>query len=129
MKKQIFFCLASSILFLGCNQNATNTYKNEVCIVNENIFSGVEPNCKNGQVFYFQPSQLMNKQIPIVVSTYFCDFKFPIVQNEGGVTCVYKRKFNVATIQQPAQVQQNNNQQNTQTEQPTQQNNTQKTNK
>lgn len=125
MKKQIFLSLILSIVFLGCTQNAKNVYKNEVCLVNDTIFNGVEPNCKEGEVFYFQPNQLMNKQVPIVVSTYFCDFNFPIVQNEGGVTCVYKRKYNTPIVQQAVKTNEQTNIQQQNNSQQAQNNNTQ----
>ncbi len=95
MKKKIVFIVLLGILSIGCVDSQIKPYKNEVCVADISIFTGVEPPCKEGQVFSFLPQRWGNEQNPILVSTYFCDFNFPIVQNKAGVTCVYKRRFNI----------------------------------
>lgn len=68
-----------------------------VCVADMSIFAGTEPKCEEGQIFSFQPNRWGNQQLPILVTSYFCDFNAPIVQNESGVACVYKRRYNAQT--------------------------------
>lgn len=91
-----YILIAVFALMLGGCLNEKSAYTNEVCIADTSILGGVEPSCKEGQIFSFQPQSWGNEQIPITISTYFCDFNYPIVQNRAGVSCVYKRRFNVA---------------------------------
>ena len=93
MKKYIFLVAILGFTMSGCLDNAKSSYKNEVCVASFELLSGVSK-CKDGQVLSFQPQRWGNEQLPIIVSTYYCDFNYPIVQNKAGVTCVYKRRFN-----------------------------------
>lgn len=45
--------------------------------------------CKEGQILLFRPARWGNEQLPITVSSVFCDFNHPIVWNNGGVSCVF----------------------------------------
>lgn len=94
MKKALFLGAAIALVLglLGCKDEGVS-YKNEVCKADMTIFGGVEPKCKDGQIFLFQPNRWGNAQIPIIVATYFCDFNAPIVHNESSVSCVYKRRY------------------------------------
>lgn len=44
--------------------------------------------CKPGDLVMFLPSRFGNAQLPLVASALLCDFRFPIVYNEGGIVCV-----------------------------------------
>jgi len=46
-------------------------------------------NCKNDDVMIFTTAFNGSKGLPIAVSGAFCNFKYPIVYNETGVTCVF----------------------------------------
>ncbi|WP_172231996.1 hypothetical protein [Campylobacter canadensis] len=91
MKKNILTLITLALFFCACS----NEYKNEVCVIDDSVFSDIEPNCKDAQVLSFRPNSWGNKQIPILISTYFCDFNYPIVQNESCLACIYKRRFDV----------------------------------
>ncbi len=102
MKKVVFasVLLAFVSSFVACKEGGESgkiSYKNEVCVADMSIFAGTEPKCEEGQIFSFQPNRWGNQQLPILVASYFCDFNAPIVQNESGVACVYKRKYNAKT--------------------------------
>lgn len=96
MKKIVFTSvfLAFVSTFVACNESGGISYKNEVCLADMSVLAGIEPKCKEGQIFSFQPNRWGNQQLPIYVVSYFCDFNAPIVQNESGVVCVYKRRYN-----------------------------------
>lgn len=93
MKKHLILVAILGFITSGC-LDKSKSYTNEVCVADIKIMGGLEPNCKEGQVFSFRPQRWGNEQMPILVSTYFCDFNYPIVQNNGGVACIYKRKYN-----------------------------------
>ena len=102
MKKVVFasVLLAFVSIFVACKESGESgkiSYKNEVCVADMSIFAGTEPKCEEGQIFSFQPNRWGNQQLPILVTSYFCDFNAPIVQNESGVACVYKRRYNAQT--------------------------------
>lgn len=96
MKKIVFTSvfLALVSIFVACNESGSVSYKNEVCLADMSVLAGIESKCKEGQIFSFQPNRWGNQQLPIYVVSYFCDFNAPIVQNESGVVCVYKRRYN-----------------------------------
>lgn len=104
MKSTKFFkgILATFVLLTitACNDEQSATYKNEVCVADLKLYAVGETNCKDGQIFFFKPERWGNEQMPIEIATYFCDFNFPIVYNKGGVSCVYKRKYD---MQKPIQ--------------------------
>lgn len=45
--------------------------------------------CKEGQLAVFMPNRWGNEQYPIHASSQFCDFRYQIVYNNSGVTCIY----------------------------------------
>lgn len=114
MKKYLSLALILG-LFTACNEPKEDkkAYKNEACTIGNEVFNGVEPDCKDGQVFSFQPNSWGNELRPIIITTYFCDFAYPIVQNNAGVTCIYKRRFDAP---KPNQTQEKPQQENTQKE-------------
>lgn len=91
MKKLLWVALLATVL-TGCQEQ--KRYRNEVCTAGSEILNGQEPNCKEGQILSYLPNRWGNEQLPILVSTYFCSLKHPIVQNNSGVVCVYERRFN-----------------------------------
>ena len=78
MKKIVFTSvfLAFVSIFVACNENGSISYKNEVCLAGMSVLAGIEPKCKEGQIFSFQPNRWGNQQLPIYV------------------VCVYKRRYN-----------------------------------
>lgn len=87
MKKMmtITLCVILGLLTAGCN----TSYKSEICLIQSDKETNI---CKDGQIALFLPQQWGNPQIPLSVSAAICDFNFPIVQNESGVTCVFKKR-------------------------------------
>jgi len=74
---------------MGCNAEPTTTpiINGAVCDINE-LDQGWDK-CKEGQVLAFLPSSWGNEQLPIIATAFYCDFHHPIVQNNGGVSCVF----------------------------------------
>lgn len=44
--------------------------------------------CKEGQLAFFAPATFGNEQLPLLVTAHYCDFRYPVVHNTGGVVCV-----------------------------------------
>lgn len=45
--------------------------------------------CREGQLAWFMPPRWGNDQLPIMFVAAVCDFRHPVVWNNGGVACVY----------------------------------------
>ena len=67
MKKIVFTSvfLAFVSTFVACNESGGVSYKNEVCLADMSALAGIEPKCKEGQIFSFQPNRWGNQQLPI----------------------------------------------------------------
>lgn len=61
--------------------------QDKLCVVQSG--DDAKASCKEGQILLFRPARWGNEQLPITVSSVFCDFNHPIVWNDGGVTCVF----------------------------------------
>lgn len=44
--------------------------------------------CKEGQLGFFAPASFGNDQLPLLVVSRYCDMRYQVVQNNGGVVCV-----------------------------------------
>jgi hypothetical protein len=81
--------MVMAIVLAGCNADATTTpiVNGPVCEI-DNIVQGWDQ-CKEGQVIAFLPSSWGNEQFPLLATALYCNFHHPIVQNNGGVVCVF----------------------------------------
>lgn len=90
MKKILVFA-AMSMMLSGCLEKVESTDKtvsqDSSCYFQE--FKNAKTNCKNGQIAIFAPSNWGNDQLPIYAASNFCDYRYSIVQNNGGVSCVF----------------------------------------
>ncbi|MGB7651082.1 MAG: hypothetical protein WBL62_07815 [Gallionella sp.] len=89
MKKVILISTALSLLLVGCAEksSSTNVAQDSACYFMD--IDSAKTSCKNGQVAVFAPSRWGNEQLPIYAASNFCDFRFSIVQTNGGVSCVF----------------------------------------
>jgi hypothetical protein len=89
--------MTGAILLSGCNSDAktaavpkadkTPIVNGPLCEIND-LNQGWDT-CKEGQTLAFLPSTWGNEQLPIIATALYCDFHHPIVQNNGGVVCIY----------------------------------------
>lgn len=92
MKKVIAVIALASAALTGCldkdeaASKSANIQK-ESCRFME--LENASTSCKEGQVALFMPGRWGNEQYPIVAASQFCDFRYQIVYNNGGVTCIY----------------------------------------
>jgi hypothetical protein len=61
---------------------------NELCAIFDIDAMG---NCKPGSKIMFLPLRWGNDQLPIVAVGRYCDLNYPVVWNNGGVTCIRAR--------------------------------------
>lgn len=91
-KNQIIFVLAISVLLSGCFESGGSASNQLVSQSASCIFSAVndaKKECKNGQVAVFMPGQWGNEQLPIYAASIFCDYRYSIVHDKGGVSCIF----------------------------------------
>jgi len=53
------------------------------------VVSNVPDRCKEGQLSWFAPDSWGNDQLPLKFAAFSCDYRYPIVWNNGGVSCIY----------------------------------------
>jgi hypothetical protein len=89
MKKVILITAALSLLLVGCEGKSIspNVAQDSACYFMD--IDSAKTSCKNGQVAVFAPSRWGNEQLPIYAASNFCDFRFSIVQTNGGVSCIF----------------------------------------
>ncbi len=89
--KNIFVVTAISLMLSGCFDSGTSgsqsVSQSDSCVFSE--VKDARKECKNGQVALFVPRQWGNEQFPILAASVFCDYRYSIVQNNGGVSCIY----------------------------------------
>lgn len=89
-KLKNFSILALSSGFLmGCDSQLSIDQQN-ICMVDQAGYDTVSATCKEGQKVLFIPDVFGNKQMPIVFAGIYCDMRYQVVHNEGGVACVFK---------------------------------------
>ena len=54
------------------------------------VVFGTNLPCQAGQKTAFLPRQFGNDQLPIMFAAKFCDLRYQIVWNPGGVVCIYR---------------------------------------
>lgn len=72
----------------ACQQQVGGPAQTTICESSEVM--PAEGKCKDGDVFAFLPDVFGNEQLPVVAAAINCDFRYPIVQTKGGVSCIYK---------------------------------------
>lgn len=94
MKKVFIIAAFASLALTGCLENAKEpapvketTIQKEMCMFNE--IDKAATRCKEGQLAVFLPAFFGNEQLPIFAASQFCDYRYQIVYNNGGVSCVY----------------------------------------
>lgn len=46
-------------------------------------------NCKDGELAYYKPESARSGQAILNVAAAYCDIRYQVLQNEGGVLCVF----------------------------------------
>lgn len=87
--KLVSILALSSGLLMGCDPQLSIDQQN-ICMVDQAGYDSVSANCKEGQKVLFIPDVFGNKQMPIVFAGIYCDMRYQVVHNEGGVACVFK---------------------------------------
>lgn len=87
--KMLFTVGATMGLLMGSDSQLSIDQQN-LCMVDQAGYENVAANCKEGQKVLFIPDVFGNKQMPIVFAGMYCDLKYQVVHNEGGVACVFK---------------------------------------
>ncbi|MEQ1526016.1 MAG: hypothetical protein ABL911_04635 [Gallionella sp.] len=91
--KTVFLLAGVSVMLGGCFEKpATDAEKASLsqdasCVFSE--LSDAKTSCKNGQVAMFAPQRWGNEQLPIYAASSFCDYRYTVVQNNGGVSCIF----------------------------------------
>ena len=76
-------CISGQVYALGFGGG----FQSNICHVKDGDEAATK--CESGDVILFQPSSFGNVQLPIIISSAFCDYEHPIVYNEGGVSCIF----------------------------------------
>jgi len=94
--------ISASILLAGCNhgdkQERNPSERNQdgqtkLCQVSDmTALFGEKLACEPGQTVAFLPNSFGNEQIPILFAAKFCDIRYSVVYNPGGVVCIYQPK-------------------------------------
>lgn len=63
--------------------------QSQLCVANDDAEAS---KCTPGQLIFFRPTRWGNEQLPLTVAALYCDFSHQIVQNNGGVVCVFTDK-------------------------------------
>ncbi len=95
MNKVIGLIALASVALTGCldkddvpgKSAAIATIQNESCRFVD--LEQASTRCKEGQLAIFMPNRWGNEQYPIHAASQFCDFRYQIVYNNSGVTCIY----------------------------------------
>jgi hypothetical protein len=91
MKKVIAVIALASVALTGCLDKdefgKSGNIQKESCMFNE--LGKASTSCKEGQLAVFLPGSWGNEQYPILAASQFCDFRYQIVYNNGGVSCIY----------------------------------------
>jgi hypothetical protein len=92
--------ISASILLAGCNQGDKQERKpsernqdgqTKLCQVSDlAVLFGEKLACEPGQKVAFLPNSFGNEQIPILFAAKFCDIRYSVVSNPGGVVCIYQ---------------------------------------
>lgn len=72
----------------SCQQQVSGPSQTTICESSE--LMPAQGTCKDGDVFAFLPDVFGNEQLPVMAAAMSCDFRYPIVQTKGGVSCIYK---------------------------------------
>ncbi len=85
--KRAFAVVVMSAMLTGCFEGAASVSQDSSCVFTQT--DDAIKQCKNGQVAVFLPMQWGNDQLPVAAASSFCDYRFQIVQNNGGVSCIF----------------------------------------
>ncbi|MFZ5500739.1 MAG: hypothetical protein ACOY58_02350 [Candidatus Micrarchaeota archaeon] len=89
MKKTAGAVAAMAVFGLtACQQQVNSPAQKTICESTE--LMPAQGTCKDGDVFAFLPDVFGNEQLPVMAAAMSCDFRYPIVQTKGGVSCIYK---------------------------------------
>lgn len=81
----VFAMLATAFL-LGCSgQSGVLPPPEQMCRI-ASLDDKID--CERGDLIVFAPNFFGNKQLPVIASSRLCDFRYSIVQTDGGVACV-----------------------------------------
>ncbi|MEI7843879.1 MAG: hypothetical protein WCI39_12720 [Gallionellaceae bacterium] len=101
MKKVIAATVIATLALTGClgkEDAKTPINQKETC-----MFSQIgSATCAEGQLALFTPNSWGNEQLPLYAASVFCDFNHPVVQNNGGVLCVFTKQ-RIKAEEKPAQ--------------------------
>jgi hypothetical protein len=71
-------------------QNETIDAQDQLCETHS--WQEAAGKCKEGQIVSVLPNRWGNEQFPLVMASVVCNFNKTIVQNSGGVVCVFTKK-------------------------------------
>jgi hypothetical protein len=90
LKSMFVLGLALAITTLsGCSKFDSSINPSSLCEVTSWDREAAAQACKPGQKVVFLPNRWGNEQIPIMFAAINCDPRYPAVQNNGGVICIY----------------------------------------
>ena len=89
-KKLFTLGLAMSLIALsGCSKPDSAINPSSLCEVTAWDKEASAQACKPGQKIVFLPNRWGNEQMPIMFAAVNCDLRYSVVQNNGGVSCIY----------------------------------------
>jgi hypothetical protein len=99
-QKILVAVISASILLASCNHDNDHGRtaseqdqkgQTRLCQVSDvtSLF-GEKLACEPGQKVAFLPDRFGNEQIPILFAAKFCDIRYGVVSNPGGVVCIYQ---------------------------------------
>lgn len=85
--KKMLALVAASFALTACQQGGLSTGFDQSSVCTWSDEQEVKQ-CREGQLGIFAPSTFGNEQLPLLVTAHYCDWRYPVVHNTGGVVCV-----------------------------------------
>jgi hypothetical protein len=60
--------------------------QSRLCVYADNAEAG---RCQDGEIAFFRPNRWGNEQLPLTMAALYCDFRHPILFNNGGCVCTF----------------------------------------
>lgn len=67
----------------------TEIDQTDVCIAMDTSLPNAAKTCKPGHKIVFRPMSWGNEQMPLIFVSFFCDLRYSVAMNNGGVVCIY----------------------------------------
>lgn len=85
--KKLLAMLCASVALTACHQVGLGTSFDQSSVCTWSDEQEVKK-CREGQLGFFAPNTFGNEQLPLLVTAHYCDLRYPVIQNTGGVVCV-----------------------------------------